>query len=230
MAKSLKTWEERIVCKTDRFFTLVDNREPSECWPWRGPKNLKGYGQFCGSNSQRAAFYYANGRFDLSLHVLHKCDTRDCQNPSHLFLGTNLDNIADKMVKGRHLGPRGEKCATHKLNVEQVLQIRALRATGNLTLKQIAQRFNVGWKAIQKIVTRQRWAHVAVLILLVCGCSPSLDTAIKDRGDIAFNLGVACAMNAHLNYCLDELRSNRIPAMMTPKEWELRSWQIYTNQ
>ncbi len=49
-----------------------------------------------------------------SKHVLHRCDTRSCINPDHLFLGTNRDNIADSVSKGRRKGvarnrPRGLK-------------------------------------------------------------------------------------------------------------------------
>jgi hypothetical protein len=53
--------------------------------------------------------YLANvGEIPDGLLVCHSCDNRKCMNPEHLFLGTNQDNMTDKMNKGRHVTYRGE--------------------------------------------------------------------------------------------------------------------------
>jgi hypothetical protein len=35
--------------------------------------------------------------------VLHRCDNPPCFNPEHLFLGTQVDNLADMRAKGRNV-------------------------------------------------------------------------------------------------------------------------------
>jgi hypothetical protein len=76
-----------------------------------------------------------------------------------VFPGTNLDNIADKMAKHRHRGARGEKCKTAILKAENIPTIRDLHARG-MIMKNIAAKFGVGWKAIQKVINRTNWAHI----------------------------------------------------------------------
>lgn len=80
---------------------------PGTCWPWRGGCDRAGYGWFIYRSKQyrahRLAFQFANAD-PGDLHVLHRCDNPPCCNPAHLFLGTQADNNADMMAKGRHRG------------------------------------------------------------------------------------------------------------------------------
>ena len=82
----------------------------SGCREWTGGKNDRGYGTiyFKGKvcRTHRVAWELANGPILNGLHVLHHCDNPLCCNPDHLFLGTNLDNIADKTAKGRAFNGR----------------------------------------------------------------------------------------------------------------------------
>lgn len=90
-----------------RFWSKVDIREESECWPWTAAKTGNGYGNFKAGRystipSHRAAYWFSYGIYPDKLLVRHKCDNPICCNPSHLELGTAADNAQDKVKRGRH--------------------------------------------------------------------------------------------------------------------------------
>lgn len=96
----------------ERFWEHVDRRGPDECWPWLGKGNGDGYGRIgIGSRADKSGRDIAAHRFAWELeygpipagmNVCHRCDNPPCTNPWHLFLGTQTDNLADMVSKGRH--------------------------------------------------------------------------------------------------------------------------------
>ena len=75
-----------------------------------------------------------------------------------MFLGTNDDNIADKMAKGRQ--PRGYHGGGAKLSEEKVLLIRSKAARGDTTFAALAVAFGVCPSTIRSIVLHKKWAHL----------------------------------------------------------------------
>lgn len=75
------------------------------CWLWQGAVDIDGYGIFSGASgfSKRAhrAAYHLYVKDPGGFHVCHSCDVPSCVNPSHMFLGTQEDNMADMVAKGR---------------------------------------------------------------------------------------------------------------------------------
>ncbi len=70
----------------------------------------------------RAAWEVTHWPIPDGLFVLHRCDNPPCCDPEHLFLGTDADNTADKVAKGRQA--RGLALPHTKLSDAQVAEIR----------------------------------------------------------------------------------------------------------
>lgn len=143
------------------FASHVTPSTSDECWIWTGSLNLQGYGRF-GHNyrdyiAHRVSYELHYGPIPEGMVVCHKCDNPPCVNPAHLFLGTHADNVADMVSKGRN--GRGIQMATPKLNEAQVLEIRALAASG-MNYTEIARRYPVTNHQISEIARGAVWREV----------------------------------------------------------------------
>lgn len=144
----------------DGFWRFV--KKDSECWEWTGPISQNGYGLFFARRSikaHRASWFLHNGEIPLNLFVLHRCDNRKCVNPSHLFLGTCLDNHRDMIAKGRKASQVGEQNSQAKLKSKHVAVIKAGRSMG-LSSAVLAGAFNVSIAHINRICRGKKWAVI----------------------------------------------------------------------
>ncbi len=204
--EEIRAGEIRIVWKGSyispplyRFWAQVDKAGPihpvlgTRCWEWTGGQD-QGYGRLTVRGVQTRAHRYSytlyNGPIPDSLNVCHRCDRPSCVQPNHLFVGTDADNVADMVAKGRqaagnrhgsvthpesratgerhgqHTHPertaRGEANGQAKLSEEQVREIRRRCRKGCRVNGQVAlaREYGVSQALISLIILGEAWTHV----------------------------------------------------------------------
>jgi hypothetical protein len=146
-----------------RFWEKIYNKFDDECWNWFGAITDKGYGNIDVNGkmvgAHRVSWEIHFGKIPDGMHVLHSCDNKRCVNPRHLFLGTNLDNMRDKVLKGRQ--PNGRMIWQAKLSDSDIPKIRELYSTGEYSHRKLAEMFGLSsHSSIRKIINGTAWKHV----------------------------------------------------------------------
>lgn len=142
------------------FWAKVDKGGAGGCWLWKAARDKWGYGQHGVKmrrvQAHRFSYEMTKGPIPKGMLVLHRCDTPLCVRPDHLFAGTDADNKADSVAKGRHA--HGERNSHAKLTEDQV---RAVRRdwTGENKLE-LAARYNVIPGTIYCAATRRTWKYL----------------------------------------------------------------------
>jgi len=149
----------------ERFWRFVDKKLDSECWNWTGHK-ASNYGSF--SIGARSLGNVLAHRFSWSMHnnkeipkgmvVMHSCDNPLCVNPSHLSVGTPMENTHDMLKKGRHtyIAHVGEKNGKSVLNEKIVREIRQ----SNMNHAELGRLYGVATSTIRGVRSGRTWSHV----------------------------------------------------------------------
>lgn len=152
----------------DRILSKVIVDE-NGCWNWTGSKNSEGYGNIgVGSRkdgtrktlkAHRASYSVFVGEIPLGRDICHKCDNPSCVNPSHLFPGTEKENVADMDAKGRRGFVLSENHPKAKLTENDVMEARTLRKQG-FSYYRLAKMYGVYRETMRQAVIGKTWKHM----------------------------------------------------------------------
>ena len=148
-----------------RFWSKVKILDSNECWVWQAHKNKAGYGRFRivrrWKMDHRMAWTLTNGNIPnwLIVKVLHHCDNPPCCNPTHLFLGTQIDNMKDMVLKGRSPYNVGEHHPQSKLTEKDVIKIRE-SIINSTKVSDLAIKYNVSIPTIYAVKYKRNWSHI----------------------------------------------------------------------
>lgn len=143
----------------ESFFGRINKTK--SCWIWTG-KLLHGYGRVALNNREilahRLSWFFAHGEIPENKLVCHKCDNTLCVNPSHLFIGTQTDNMRDCSNKNRLGGEFKKGILPHntRLSFDDVRNIRQ-RITSGETLSSIARFYGHTVANISDIKRGKNW-------------------------------------------------------------------------
>lgn len=157
-----RNWPPQI----DRFWAKVDKRSVGECWEWKAAQFDDGYGAFQWNGKQSRAhrvswaIHNPDTPIPAKWQVCHHCDNRLCVNPSHLFLGTQQDNADDMWRKGRYTPRRGIQVPHHILSEDQVIEARALYATGEFSQRSLDRLFGTRHGTMHDVLKGKTWRHL----------------------------------------------------------------------
>lgn len=130
----------------------------SGCWLWLSAIHHTGYGMSSYSKfAHRASYEEYFGEIPKGMHVCHKCDTRSCVNPGHLYAGTPRQNAHDRVNRDR--GAKGSRVGTSVLTEAIILHIFRSKELA----PSIARRLGVTPGTIYHIRTGRSWSHITGL-------------------------------------------------------------------
>lgn len=146
--------------RTTTFEERFAPPDENGCRVWTKSCDTSGYGhvRFQGrlQSTHRVVWIKAHGPIPEDVCVLHHCDNPPCGELTHLFLGSQLDNIEDRHNKGRTSRAsrnRGSRNPVVRLTEEQVREIRTSSESGCA----LARRLGVHPMTVSDVRRRKTW-------------------------------------------------------------------------
>jgi hypothetical protein len=150
-----RDWRRRI------FWDRVRIDADTGCWLYTGGVTGAGYARafFKGRyySLHRLVWKLTRKRSAGRFRVCHKCDRKTCFRPSHLFKGTDADNLGDMARKDR--SAHGERNARAKLTDAQALELLTRFKNGE-SRTSLSVRFDLSYSHTKNICRGWKWRRV----------------------------------------------------------------------
>ena len=132
------------------------------CWMWLRGTTSRGYGSFTMKKkvySCHRSIYrlHHNTAMHQSVLVCHKCDTRRCINPDHLFLGTAKDNTQDAVKKRRMA--YGDRHGCVCISEAQAIEVKNNLDDG-VKCMDISRSLGISFHIVYDIKRGKTWNHL----------------------------------------------------------------------
>lgn len=129
-----------------------------DCWEWNGTIDGYGYGVLDHNKRRYRAHVLAleyDGRpVPKGMVACHHCDNPGCVRPSHLYVGTQRDNVRDAVSRDRIA--HGTRNSNAKLTPDQVLEMRKL----DLPFAEVGRRYGVSRPTAARAIKGETWRRV----------------------------------------------------------------------
>ncbi len=153
-----------------RFWAKVTKGQSDDsCWEWTGSTRRRDGRAYIRVHTNmsfrpweaaRAAWFLETGIEPSGVFVCHRCDNPKCVRFSHLFLGTNAQNVWDHARKMKT--HRGDASSRTKIPENDVASIREALASG-VRVGELAAQYGVVHSTISMIKsgrTRREVCHL----------------------------------------------------------------------
>jgi hypothetical protein len=143
----------------ERFQSKIIVKGLDECWECIEPATGE-YGRFWDRHNHkylqahRVAWELANGPIPEGMEALHKCDNKRCCNPKHLYIGTQSDNMCDRVE--RSTGGNGR---SNMMSKDDILNINNL-INDNISQRKIAKMYGISTAYVSLLHTGKRGINI----------------------------------------------------------------------
>ncbi len=145
----MKSLEEKFWERVNKNGPIPSHRPKlGRCWIWIGSISTDGYGKLNTKRAHRISFEIHKGKIPKGKLICHDCDNILCIRPSHIFAGTQKENVADMMAKHRE-----RFIGAPKLTEAQVIEIRTTPPYRGMQMR-FAEKFGVDQSTISDALHR----------------------------------------------------------------------------